>query len=147
MSLFSEAKLIPDYFLDEDPKLAQKEIDTTPKPGSNLSVEKVFDKIKLMINDDLVRSTAGVFSFEVVGDSEGRWYLDLKNEAGSAGKGEAPHGTADCTMKLSSIDFVSMFTGRLNPTAAFMQGKLKISGNLSLAMKLEKLMVVMKSQL
>ena len=74
---------------------------------------------------------------------EGQWYLDLKNGNGSIGKGAAPVAV-NVTMTLSSEDFVKMFTGKLNPTAAFMGGKLKIKGDLPLAMKLEKLMKQMQ---
>lgn len=73
----------------------------------------------------------------------GQWYLDLKHGKGEAGKGSAPV-TANCTMTLSSDDFVKMFAGKLNPTSAFMSGKLKIKGELPLAMKLEKLMKQMQ---
>lgn len=68
-------------------------------------------------------------------------YLDLKNAAGSAGIGQPPEGAKpDVTMSMSKDDFVRMFAGQLNPTSAFMSGKLKIKGDLGMAMKLEKLM-------
>ena len=47
---------------------------------------------------------------------------------------------ADTVMKSSSSDLVAMFTGKLSPTMAFMGGKLKITGNMGAAMKLEKIM-------
>ena len=65
--------------------------------------------------------------------------MDLKNGSGSTGKGEAPSG-ADVTFIMDSTGFVDMFKGKLNPTSAFMTGKMKIKGDLGLAMKLEKLM-------
>jgi putative sterol carrier protein len=37
--------------------------------------------------------------------------------------------------------------GKLQPAGAFMAGKLKISGNIQKAMKLEKLMAMLKSKL
>ncbi|KAG1656803.1 Hydroxysteroid dehydrogenase-like protein 2 [Nymphon striatum] len=143
-------QLIPDYFLDEDPKLIKKQIEMTKtaKPaGADISIDKVFDILKTVLNDDLIQQTKGVYLFEVSGAEEGNWHIDLKNGSGSAGKGESPAGPADCSMKLSSDDFIAMFRGKLNPTNAFMQGKLKISGNMALAMKLEKLMGSMKGKL
>jgi len=50
-------------------------------------------------------------------------------------------------MTLDSDDFVALFKGQLNPTQAFMAGKLKIKGDMMVAMKLEKLMGQMKSKL
>jgi putative sterol carrier protein len=61
-----------------------------------------------------------------------KWYLDMKNGNGSAGKGEPPSDKAQCTFKMSKNDFQSMFAGKLKPTAAFMGGKLKIQGKLNL---------------
>jgi putative sterol carrier protein len=57
-----------------------------------------------------------------------KWYLDMKNDSGSAGEGDPPSGKAQCTFKMSKKDFQSMFAGKLKPTAAFMGGKLKIQG-------------------
>ena len=43
-------------------------------------------------------------------------------------------------MTLNESDFVQMFAGKLDATSAFMSGKLKIKGNMALAMKLQKFM-------
>ena len=66
---------------------------------------------------------------------------------GSAGSGSFPGGDPGCTMTLDSDDFVKIFKGELNPTQAFMGGKLKIKGDMMVAMKLEKLMGKMRSKL
>ncbi|QPC85416.1 sterol-binding protein [Mesorhizobium sp. NBSH29] len=49
---------------------------------------------------------------------------------------EAP---TDCTVKLSMDDFESLLAGDLNPTMAFMSGKIKVEGDMSVAMSLSKL--------
>ena len=78
----------------------------------------------------------------------GYWFLDLKNGEGSVGAAESSEVKADTVMKSSSSDLVAMFTGKLSPTMAFMGGKLKISGDMGAAMKLEKIMKKMpKSKL
>ena len=66
---------------------------------------------------------------------------------GSSGSGSYPGGEAGCTMILDADDFVALFMGQLNPTQAFMGGKLKVKGDMMVAMKLEKLMGQMKSKL
>ncbi len=48
-------------------------------------------------------------------------------------------GPADCTIKLSLDDLESLIAGDLNPTMAFMQGKLKVEGDMSVAMALSQL--------
>jgi len=43
---------------------------------------------------------------------------------------------ADCTIKMSAEDLSDMLSGDLNPTAAFMGGKMQVEGDMSVAMKL-----------
>lgn len=45
---------------------------------------------------------------------------------------------ADCTIKLSLEDLEAMLSGELSATSAFMQGKLKVEGDMSIAMALSQ---------
>ena len=49
-------------------------------------------------------------------------------------------GPADCTIKLSLDDLESLVAGDLNPTMAFMSGKIKIEGDMTVAMALSQLL-------
>ncbi len=49
-------------------------------------------------------------------------------------------GPADCTISLARDDLESMIAGELSPTAAFMQGKLKVEGDMSVAMQLSQIL-------
>jgi len=44
----------------------------------------------------------------------------------------------DCTIKLSLSDLEDMMAGELSPTAAFMTGKIKVEGDMSVAMALSQ---------
>lgn len=46
---------------------------------------------------------------------------------------------ADCTIMVSEADLVALVTGKLNPMAAVMGGKVKIKGEMGVAMKLSSL--------
>lgn len=46
---------------------------------------------------------------------------------------------ADCTIKVDKDDFIALATGNLDPMMAFMSGKLKIDGDMSVAMGLQSL--------
>merc|ERR1712038_1327639 len=97
-----------------------------------------------LISEDLVKKTNAVFSFSL-SDQKTTWFLDLKNGAGSCGKGSAA-SDVDATLTMTSANFQKMFSGQLKPTTAFMSGRLKISGNMGKAMKLEKLMGQMQTR-
>ena len=47
---------------------------------------------------------------------------------------------ADCTIQVAKADFEQMAQGQLDPTMAFMSGKLKIQGDMGVAMKLQPLL-------
>jgi len=44
---------------------------------------------------------------------------------------------AECTIRITKENFESLAGGDLDPTTAFMMGKLKIDGNMGIAMKLQ----------
>lgn len=47
---------------------------------------------------------------------------------------------ADCTITISKDDFIALTSGDLNPTSAFMSGKLKVAGDMSIAMQLSQVL-------
>ncbi|XP_068279234.1 hydroxysteroid dehydrogenase-like protein 2 isoform X2 [Nyctibius grandis] len=128
----------------EGPGGAKVDTESLAKPLS--PVAETFRVIQGAMSEEYVRTTQGVFQFELSGDEGGTWYIDLKTKAGSAGFGKPPV-TADVVMSMSSADFVKMFTGKLKPTLAFMSGKLRIKGNMALAIKLEKILGQFNSKL
>uniref|UniRef100_A0A3Q3XGA0 Hydroxysteroid dehydrogenase-like protein 2 n=1 Tax=Mola mola TaxID=94237 RepID=A0A3Q3XGA0_MOLML len=143
--------LLPDFFLDEAPENLVKKMEqhgATPafKPSSSSAtssssgpIESTFDTIRGVINEDVVKSTQGIYQFDLSGEHGGVWFLDLKSGSGNAGQGQPP-AKADVVMSMDSRDFSKMFAGKLKPTLAFMTGKLRIKGDMALALKLEKLM-------
>ncbi len=69
----------------------------------------------------------------------GKIFLD-----GAAGKVSADDEAADTTIKVKLEDFVAMAQGALDPTAAFMQGKLKVEGDMGVAMQLQSVMAKLR---
>lgn len=67
--------------------------------------------------------------------SVGKLLLDGVN-----GKATNEDGDADATISVDWDDFTSLLQGKLDPTMAFMQGKLKVAGDMSVAMKLQSLL-------
>lgn len=69
----------------------------------------------------------GLAKFVIEGEGE----ILVDGDGVRAGGGEA-----DVTLTASAENFRAMFEGDLSPTAAFMTGKLRVAGNMGLAMKL-----------
>lgn len=49
-------------------------------------------------------------------------------------------GDAACTISASMDTFQDLFAGELDPTAAYMTGKIKIEGDMGIAMKLGQIL-------
>lgn len=58
---------------------------------------------------------------------------------GAAGSATNEDGDADATVKVDWDDFMNIAKGSMDPTMAFMQGKLKVDGDMSVVMKLQSL--------
>lgn len=66
-----------------------------------------------------------------------QYYFTVANEAIEVKAGKHPSPNITLTMKES--DYLDMINGKLNGQMAFMTGKLKISGDMGLALKLQSL--------
>ncbi|KAI4890307.1 hypothetical protein NFI96_017726, partial [Prochilodus magdalenae] len=103
----------------------------------------VFKEIEKRLDEEgesFVKKIGGVFAFKVKdgpGGKEALWVVDVKNGKGSVGHDSGKK--ADCTISMADADLVDLMTGKLNPQTAFFQGKLKITGNMGMAMKLQNL--------
>jgi putative sterol carrier protein len=64
----------------------------------------------------------------------GSVYIDGKANPNTVEDGEGK--TADCTISVGLDVFEKMVKGELDGTSAFMQGKLRVAGDMGLAMKL-----------
>ncbi|XP_038191093.1 sterol carrier protein 2 [Arvicola amphibius] len=103
----------------------------------------VFKEIEKKLQEEgeqFVKKIGGIFAFKVKdgpGGKEATWVVDVKNGRGSV----LPNSDkkADCTITMADSDLLAMMTGKMNPQSAFFQGKLKIAGNMGLAMKLQSL--------
>ncbi len=79
-----------------------------------------------------------VYQFCLSGDGGGDFYFKAVDGKGVVTEGMAE--SANLTISMTAEDFNDMLAGKLNPTVAFMSGKLKVKGDMMLAMKLQSLL-------
>ncbi|NXI53272.1 NLTP protein, partial [Chloroceryle aenea] len=103
----------------------------------------VFKEIEKKLQEEgeqFVKKIGGVFAFKIKdgpGGKEATWIVDVKNGKGSVAVNSDKK--ADCTITMADTDLLALMTGKMNPQTAFFQGKLKVSGNMGMAMKLQNL--------
>ena len=107
--------------------------DQTPKQYFE---EKIAQKLQRQ--PDLSKSVNGIYEFNITGDNGGVWTVQMDKEKGEVTPGSK--GAAKCTVTAGSADFMNIVSGKMNPQMAFMSGKLKIKGDMGLAMKLQKVL-------
>jgi putative sterol carrier protein len=76
-----------------------------------------------------------VIHFKFTGAEAGDWNAVIADGKVAVAQG-APSQPATMTLTADSEDYVKLFTGELDGMQAFMQGKLKLGGDLNLAMKM-----------
>lgn len=101
------------------------------------TMHEVFEMIDaaLKFDPDVTKGKEGVYQFNVQGVEEGTYQMIIDDEGPRAVPGEIKE--PNCTLTIKGDHFKDMVAGTLNPTAAFMGGKLKIKGNMGLALKLQ----------
>ncbi len=75
-----------------------------------------------------------VIQFKFTGAEPGDWYAAIKDGKCAVTQGDAP--SPKMTLTADSADYIKIFTGELDGMKAFMEGKIKLGGDLNLAMKL-----------
>lgn len=88
---------------------------------------------------DLLSSIQGILQFNVTGDGGGNWHIEMKGAEGGGVK-EGSHDAPTTTFTVDSADWLSVVQRKSDPQMLFMSGKLKVAGDMSLAMRLGQVM-------
>jgi hypothetical protein len=105
------------------------------------SVKGIFEQhlpAKLQAKPDVVAKINAVYQFNVSGPDGGSWTVDCTAPGGKVTAGTDP--SAGCTVQVADSDFLGIVQGKVNPAMAFMTGKLRIQGDMGLAMKLQQIL-------
>ncbi|KAF7696339.1 sterol carrier protein 2b [Silurus meridionalis] len=129
--------------ISEIPRRIEAVFTSAPVGMEGFKAHSVFQEISKKLEEEgeqYVKKIGGVFAFKVKDGPDGKeatWVVNVRD-----GKG-CVHNDAskkvDCTILMTDSDLLALMTGKMNPQTAFFQGKLKITGNMGMAMKLQNL--------
>ncbi len=97
----------------------------------------VFKNMPSQFKADKAGDMNVIVQFDLSGDDGGKWYVTIAD-----GNCAVEEGTVDspkATIRMDANDYVDMTSGKLNPMAAFMSGKVKVEGDLNTVMKFQQL--------
>jgi putative sterol carrier protein len=106
-----------------------------------VDIQKLFNEelpAALSKNPDAAKAIGAKYQINISGEGGGEWYIDASSSGPSAAAGNP--GGADCTISMGAEDFQKLYENpQANGMQLFFAGKLKVTGNQMLAMKLQKL--------
>jgi putative sterol carrier protein len=114
----------------------------TPEEAKPMAVDikKLFDEelpAALAKNADAAKGIGAKYQMNISGPTGGEWNIDVSASGPFCKPGSGP---SDCTISISDEDFQKLVENpQANGMQLFFAGKLKVTGNQMLAMKLQKL--------
>lgn len=99
-----------------------------------LTVTELMEKMPGAFLPEKAQGVDAVIQFKFTGAEAGEWNATIKD--GKVDVARGTHPSPKMTLTADSADYVKIFTGELDGMQAFMQGKIKLAGDLNLAMKL-----------
>ena len=93
-----------------------------------------FERLATRGHESLLHSVSGTIQSDIEG--AGSWFVVVNNGALTVGRETVE---ADCVIVCRQEDFERMVVGKQNPTTLFLQGKMKITGNIGLAQMFQRI--------
>lgn len=103
------------------------------KSMNDMTIDMVMRSTPKVFKPAAAEGVEAVVQFHFTGDEASEWIVSIKN--GECDVKEGVNPTPNMTMTVDSQDYLDIISGKKNAMQAFMQGKVKVSGDMSLAMK------------
>ncbi len=102
------------------------------------TTQEIADIFPTMVSRFVPAKAEGVnaiIQFNLTGDNGGLYWLKIADGVCESGQGQAEN--PKMTLKAAADDWFAVSSGQLNAMQAFMSGKIKIEGDMGMAMKLQ----------
>lgn len=99
------------------------------------TVTELFEMMPQAFKPEAAPGVNAVVQFILSGDQAADYYATIAD--GTCKVDEGKHESPKATLIMDGSDYLDMLSGNLNPQTAFMQGKLKLSGDMGLLMRFQ----------
>jgi len=101
------------------------------------SVADVKEMLGQVFSAEKAEGVDAVFQFDLTGDNGDKFWIHVHDGAFDSGDGE--HDAPTLTLNAAADDFIKVVNGEMAAMNAFMMGKLKVKGDMGLAMKFQQI--------
>lgn len=98
------------------------------------TVKETFDLMPSRFKPDKAAGVNAVIQYDITGEGGGTWHVTIKD--GTCAVAAAAATNPNLTLTMSGQDWLDMLAGKVSGQMAFMSGKLKLKGDMGLAMKI-----------
>jgi putative sterol carrier protein len=98
------------------------------------TVKETFEAMPGRFRADKASGTTATIQYDISGEGGGTWNAVIKDGACAVSPGAA--SSPNLTLQIAAQDWLDMLSGKQSGQMLFMSGKLKVKGDMGLAMKL-----------
>jgi putative sterol carrier protein len=98
------------------------------------TVQESFAAMPGRFRPDKASGTSATIQYDISGDGGGTWHAVIKDGTCTVNPGAATN--PNLTLQIAAQDWLDMLSGKQSGQMLFMSGKLKVKGDMGLAMKL-----------
>jgi putative sterol carrier protein len=98
------------------------------------TVKETFDAMGGRFKPDRAAGTDAVVQYDISGEGGGTWHAVIKDGTCTVAEGAGTNPAL--TLSMAAQDWLDMTSGKQSGQMLFMSGKLKLKGDMGLAMKL-----------
>jgi len=100
-------------------------------------IAQIFPEMEKHFIPEKANGVNALIQFDLTGGNGGLFWIKILNNTCQSGTGEI--SDSDMTIRASADDYWLLVNGELNPIKAFTSGRIKVQGDIGLALKLQSM--------
>ncbi|HTY55789.1 MAG TPA: SCP2 sterol-binding domain-containing protein [Candidatus Binataceae bacterium] len=99
--------------------------------------KEAFEAMPSRFKKEAAKGLHCVYQFDLSGDGGGKWQVAIDDDKIDVKEGA--HPSPNTTISMTAQDYLDMISGKSNGQVLFMSGRLRISGDMGLALRMQSL--------